>query len=279
MRVRLTVTLGRLVYHARRTRSVVREAGENPARTRHCHRGSPPQGGDSCRRSLSRHGAAREGAEGRPGSQETSLRPPSRTPSWKGVAPRMKLSLSTGLAAGLLAVAAAPALAAPVTVDLRSRARTRRSSKARSRPTSRPFSHGRRTARVAAPTRPAAQAIDRATVGNSAATWNDGVRQPDVRDDRRRDDVGVRLPVDGPATWPSTTNGVAPRSGCVRRSCRRRPCDSTCCSRCADVRRELLALSGAGDGRRRARPVTLKVTDAATRRRRRAARRSAAGAT
>ena len=62
---------------------------------------------------------AREGAEGRPGSQETSLRPPSRTPSWKGVAHSMKLSLSTGLAAGLLALAAAPALAAPVTVDLR----------------------------------------------------------------------------------------------------------------------------------------------------------------
>ena len=116
MRVRLTVTLGD-------SYSMGAEPGRwsgKPVRIRRgpatVTGGSPPQGG-ICRRSLSRHGAAREGVEGRPGSQETFLRPPSRTPSWKGVAPRMKVSLTTGLVAGLLAVAARRRVAAPVTVD------------------------------------------------------------------------------------------------------------------------------------------------------------------
>src|SRR3954463_11538059 len=58
----------------------------------------------------------REGAEGRPGSQETSRRPQRRTPSWKGVASSMKLGLCTGLIAGL--ICSSPALAAP-TVTVR----------------------------------------------------------------------------------------------------------------------------------------------------------------
>ena len=57
--------------------------------------------------------------KGRPGSQETSLRPPSRKPSWKGVALLMKLR-AAGLIAGLVSLsAAATAVAAPVTVNLR----------------------------------------------------------------------------------------------------------------------------------------------------------------
>src|SRR5205807_5059873 len=53
----------------------LREAGVNPARTRHCDRGCPP------RRAIARAAtgpppAGREGAErGSPGSQETCLRP------------------------------------------------------------------------------------------------------------------------------------------------------------------------------------------------------------
>src|SRR5215217_4084426 len=62
---------------------------------------------------------------GRPGSQETSLRPPSRKPSWKGVAHHMH-KLFGGLAAGLALLVAAPgAIAAPVTVDLRIEGPTR----------------------------------------------------------------------------------------------------------------------------------------------------------
>jgi hypothetical protein len=56
-----------------------------------------------------------------PGSQETSLRPSSRDPSWKGVAPSMKLR-TPGLAAGaaiVAALSAAPALAAGPTVKVR----------------------------------------------------------------------------------------------------------------------------------------------------------------
>ena len=125
MRVRFTVIGVPVVYHAAPTRSVVREAGENPARTRHCHRGSSSHG--DRRRSLSR--CAREGAEGRPGSQETSLRPPSRTPSWKGVALSMKLSLSPASIAGLLARRSARARrAGDVTVRVEGAARTLRRS-------------------------------------------------------------------------------------------------------------------------------------------------------
>ena len=71
-----------------------------------------------CCEPLVRHrtGKARRG---RPGSQETSLRPQARSPRGRGGSLHLHRR-SAGLAAGLLTlVLAAPAVAAPVTVDLR----------------------------------------------------------------------------------------------------------------------------------------------------------------
>ena len=93
-----------------------REAGANPARTRHCHRGSPPH---ACVAShWSAIGPGRRGGVG-PGAR----RPPSdHKPEAlvEGVAPCISNVRSAGLAAGLLTlVLAAPAVAAPSNVTVR----------------------------------------------------------------------------------------------------------------------------------------------------------------
>src|SRR5277367_6558043 len=66
----------------------------------------------------------REGAEGRPGSQETCRRPKAHKPSWKGVGSmnalsrRMLLALA-GAVISLVLAFSASAVAAPITVNLR----------------------------------------------------------------------------------------------------------------------------------------------------------------
>src|SRR5919199_6818371 len=98
----------------------LREAGENPARTRHCDRGSPPLAASSRGHwRAARTGKARTGRAREPGDL---LRPKAHTPSRKGVASMQILRPRAGLAAGALGVAvlAAPAAApAKVPVQLR----------------------------------------------------------------------------------------------------------------------------------------------------------------
>src|SRR5262245_14095470 len=142
-------------------RSVDREAGASPARTRHCHRGSSPQQATD---------AGREGAEGRPGSQETSRRPQRRTPSWKGVASSMKLGLCAGLIAGL--ICAAPALASPATVTVRVEgAASTLVDTARVTTTDAPISKAGHDCSGTS----AGGALDRATAGNWDAGYFDGL--------------------------------------------------------------------------------------------------------
>src|SRR6476661_6640530 len=116
MRVRLTVMPGAGYSMGPRQG---RWTGK-PVRNR---RGPATVTGDADRiRSHWHRDASREGADGRPGSQETSLRPQADTPSRKGVAHVMKIRTGAGLAAGLLAAALLPpaAVAADqVTVNLR----------------------------------------------------------------------------------------------------------------------------------------------------------------
>src|SRR5687767_13979277 len=111
MRVRLTVTPR---IESPGPGSVDREAGENPARTRHCHRGSPPHARSE---PLVRHrtGKARRG---RPGSQETSLRPQARSSSGRGGSLQLQFR-SAGLTAGLLTLALEPPALAGPTVAVR----------------------------------------------------------------------------------------------------------------------------------------------------------------
>src|SRR5215210_2844515 len=112
MRVRLTVTPR---IESPGPGSVDREAGENPARTRHCDRGSPPHARAS---HWSRRGPGRRGRVG-PGVR----RPPSdhkaRTLVERGGS--LKLHRPAGLLAGFLCLAVAgPASAAgPADVTLR----------------------------------------------------------------------------------------------------------------------------------------------------------------
>src|SRR5215213_9300595 len=113
MRVRLTVTPR---IESPGPGSVDREAGANPARTRHCHRGSPPH---ACVAShWSAIGPGRRGRVG-PGAR----RPPSDHKPEALVERGGSLQLhlrSAGLAAGLLTlVVAAPAPAAGPTVNVR----------------------------------------------------------------------------------------------------------------------------------------------------------------
>src|SRR3954469_20932033 len=88
MRVRLTVTgclLARI--ESPRPGSVEREAGENPARTRHCDRGSPPHAVVATAGHWSR--TAGPGRRGEGGAREPGDLPPTTKPtqpSWKGVA-------------------------------------------------------------------------------------------------------------------------------------------------------------------------------------------------
>src|SRR4051812_7194348 len=120
MRVRLTVMRvpERILW--RRPRSVAREAGANPARTRHCDRASPPLAAIEPQ-PLARS-ARWEGAEG---SSPGARRPPPTakhdTPSRKGVAP-LHNQPRAGLTVGLLvlsALAAPAALAAGPKVSVR----------------------------------------------------------------------------------------------------------------------------------------------------------------
>src|SRR5215210_1903885 len=101
MRVRLTVTPR---IESPGPGSVDREAGANPARSRHCDRGSPPHAPAIAAAGhwhrLARAGKARKG---RPGSQETSLRPQAFSPRGKGWLP-MQIPHSAGLVAGVLAL-------------------------------------------------------------------------------------------------------------------------------------------------------------------------------
>src|SRR5215212_3323758 len=113
MRVRLTVTPR---IESPGPGSVDREAGANPARPRHCHRGSPPH---ACVAShWSSIGPGRRGRVG-PGAR----RPPSDHKPEALVERGGSLKLrfrSAGLAAGLLTLAiAAPAVAAPSNVTVR----------------------------------------------------------------------------------------------------------------------------------------------------------------
>src|SRR3954470_23672192 len=95
------------------------KSGERPARTRHCDRGSPSRA-PARRRSHWDRRAAREGARGGPGSQETFLRPTSRNALVEGVAHHMTKSFKAGATGLLLTLAlAAPAAAATPTVSVR----------------------------------------------------------------------------------------------------------------------------------------------------------------
>src|SRR5213080_4335889 len=105
MRVRLTVMLPPPRIESPRPGSVDREAGANPARTRHCHRGSPPH---AARTSAAGHWTARAGREGAEGNaREPGDLPPTVKP--KSLVERggsyMKLR-TPGLAAGAVVLAA-----------------------------------------------------------------------------------------------------------------------------------------------------------------------------
>src|ERR687897_1962918 len=113
MRGRLTVTPG---IESPGPGAVDRESGANPARTRHCHRGSPPH---ACVAShWSRQGPGRRGGVG-PGAR----RPPSDHKPEALVERGGSLQLqfrSAGLAAGFLTLVLAPAaVAAPSNVTVR----------------------------------------------------------------------------------------------------------------------------------------------------------------
>src|SRR5688572_26182356 len=119
MRVRLTVTPR---IESPGPGSVDREAGANPARTRHCHRGSPPHACVASHWSVI--GPGRRGRVG-PGAR----RPPSDHKPEALVERGGSLHLqlrSAGLAAGLLTLALAPpALAGPtVTIRVEGKAKT-----------------------------------------------------------------------------------------------------------------------------------------------------------
>ena len=129
-------------------RSVDREAGANPARTRHCDRGSPPQASSTAQPlDRTRAGKAREVGPG-------ARRPPSdrkaEQPSWKGVAPHEAPSSRPAcrpvLVSSSLAAPAAPppgpspsasrarrarCSRSPVTTDVRRAASPRRHGRAR----------------------------------------------------------------------------------------------------------------------------------------------------
>src|SRR4051794_13061968 len=116
MRVRLTVTPR---IESPGPGSVDREAGANPARTRHCHRGSPSHARAS---HWSRQGPGRREGEAR----EPGDLPPTTSPTPRGRGWLLQPHRPAGLLAGLLCpAAAAPAAAAPVTVDLRIEGRDR----------------------------------------------------------------------------------------------------------------------------------------------------------
>src|SRR5215210_6973692 len=116
MRVRLTVTPRK---ESPGQGSGDREAGENPARTRHCDRGSPPHARAS---HWSRKGPGRRGGVG-PGVR----RPPSdhkaRTLVERGGS--LQLHRPAGLLAGLLALVLAPAALAGPTVTIRVEGKTK----------------------------------------------------------------------------------------------------------------------------------------------------------
>src|SRR5215212_6074255 len=123
MRVRLTVTATYRITPV--LRSVAREAGANPARTRHCHRGSPPHAigeiAGHWHRSaeLGRRG---EGQARKPGDLLPAERPNALVERGGSV----KLHRLAGLLAGLCCLLVSPsAQAAPVTVNLRIEGPTR----------------------------------------------------------------------------------------------------------------------------------------------------------
>src|SRR5918994_4512371 len=112
MRVRLTVTPR---IESPGPGSVDREAGANPARTRHCHRGSPPHAQAS---HWSVIGPGRRGGVGPEARRPPSDRKPEALVE-RGGSLHLRFR-SAGLAAGLLTLVIAPAApAAGPTVDVR----------------------------------------------------------------------------------------------------------------------------------------------------------------
>src|SRR5690349_375609 len=114
MRVRLTVTPPYRITPDHW--SVDREAGANPARTRHCDRGCSPHARDRSHWPRRGAGKARRGWAREPGD----LLPTGQAQRPRGKGWLLKLHRVAGLLAGLCCLIAAPAAsAAPVTVNLR----------------------------------------------------------------------------------------------------------------------------------------------------------------